>query len=184
MPQIPFLYGAGGGFSEVFSRPWYQTGVVVPTPTGRAVPDIGLDADPTTGMLIGETQTFALDSRYGPAGVHYGEFRHRRHEPRLAADGGLRRRRQQAMGGRRIGFANPYIYSLARPRGAYYDVTPQGDAGNVARRLHQRLQRDRRVSLHGPHVQPGLVTHDGSRLGRCLGSRQPEPEQLRPGQRH
>jgi hypothetical protein len=38
---------------------------------------------------------------------------------------------QQAMGGRRIGFANPYIYSLARSRGAYYDVTPQGDAGNV-----------------------------------------------------
>ena len=32
----------------------------------------------------------------------------------------------------RIGFANPLIYSLARSRNnPYYDVTPQGDQGNV-----------------------------------------------------
>jgi len=34
-----------------------------------------MDADPTTGMLIGETQNFSLSSRFGPAGVHYGEYR-------------------------------------------------------------------------------------------------------------
>ncbi|MEO7131009.1 MAG: hypothetical protein ABIZ07_06505, partial [Dermatophilaceae bacterium] len=32
--------------------------------------------------------------------------------------------------GNRIGFANPLIYSLAK-RGVYFDVTPQGDPGNV-----------------------------------------------------
>jgi subtilase family serine protease len=128
---LTFLYGAGGGFSQVFSRPWYQNGVVPATTTGRAVPDIGLDADPTTGMLIGETQTFALDSRYGPAGVHYGEFRIGGTSLASPLMAGFTAVAQQAMGGRRIGFANPYIYSLARSRGAYYDVTPQGDAGNV-----------------------------------------------------
>jgi hypothetical protein len=35
-----------------------------------------------------------------------------------------------AQGKKRIGFANPLIYSLAGS-GAYYDVTPQGDVGNV-----------------------------------------------------
>ena len=31
-----------------------------------------------------------------------------------------------------FGFANPLIYSLARGRGnVYYDVTPQGDQGNI-----------------------------------------------------
>ena len=34
-------------------------------------------------------------------------------------------------GGRRIGFANPLIYFLARIPGEFYDVTPQGDLGNV-----------------------------------------------------
>ena len=130
--QVPFLYGAGGGFSQVFYRPWYQNGVVPATTTGRAVPDIGLDADPTTGMLVGETQTFALDSRYGPAGVHYGEYRIGGTSLASPLMAGFAADAQQAMGGR-IGFANPYIYSLARGRGAgaYYDVTPQGDAGNV-----------------------------------------------------
>ena len=47
----------------------------MPWSKGRAVPDIGLDGDPTTGMLVGETQNFALASRFGPAGIRYGEFR-------------------------------------------------------------------------------------------------------------
>jgi subtilase family serine protease len=64
----PFLYGSGGGFSTLFDRPAYQSGVVnEPTP-GRAVPDVSLDGDPTTGMLVGETQAF-------PDGVRYGEYR-------------------------------------------------------------------------------------------------------------
>jgi subtilase family serine protease len=128
--QVPFLYGAGGGFSQVFDRPWYQNGVVPSSTTGRAVPDISMVGDPTTGMLVGETQDFALPSRYGPAGVHYGEYRIGGTSLSSPLMAGITANVQQATG-RRVGFANPFIYALTRVPGAYYDVTPQGDAGNV-----------------------------------------------------
>ena len=70
-------YGGGGGTSGPatgdtfagFPQPWYQRGVVPLSlartlPTGqvsatpmRTTPDVSMDADPYTGMLIGETQT-------------------------------------------------------------------------------------------------------------------------------
>ncbi len=125
---VPFLYGAGGGFSQVFPQPWYQKGVVRNNPTGgRAVPDIGMVGDPTTGMLVGETQDFDLPSRYGPAGIHYGEYRiggTSLSSPLMAGVQAV------AQGRSRIGFANPLIYGLLS-RGVYYDVTPQGDEGNA-----------------------------------------------------
>ncbi len=73
--DVGYLYGAGGGSSALFNRPAYQNGVV-PAKYGsaRAVPDVGLDADPTTGMLVGETQTFT--DRQGVRRVP-----HRRHQP-------------------------------------------------------------------------------------------------------
>jgi subtilase family serine protease len=61
-----FLYGAGGGSSSLFNKPAYQSGVV--GGAARQVPDVAMDADPTTGMLIGETQTFS-------DGVSYDEYR-------------------------------------------------------------------------------------------------------------
>ncbi|HJX49363.1 MAG TPA: S53 family peptidase, partial [Gaiellaceae bacterium] len=48
---VPFLYGAGGGISQVFPEPAYQRGIVGHV-SGRAVPDVAMDADPTTGMLV------------------------------------------------------------------------------------------------------------------------------------
>jgi subtilase family serine protease len=131
----PFQYGAGGGFSysSLFAQPDYQEGVVKNNPTGgRAVPDIGLVADPNTGMLIGETQNFALSSKFGKKpGVHYGEFRiggTSLASPLLA---GLQAD-AQSIRGERIGFANPLIYSLAQDRhNPYFDVTPQGDKGDI-----------------------------------------------------
>jgi subtilase family serine protease len=129
---VPFLYGAGGGYTELdgvatFDRPSYQDGVVPSNTVGRAVPDISADADPTTGMLVGETQNFTLPSRFGPAGVHYGEYRIGGTSLASPLIAGMQ---AVAQGHSRIGFANPLIYSLARS-GVYYDVTPQGDAGNV-----------------------------------------------------
>jgi subtilase family serine protease len=64
--RLGFLYGAGGGQSALFNQPDYQVGVT--PPGGRQVPDVGLDADPNTGMLIGITQSF-------PEGTSYGEYR-------------------------------------------------------------------------------------------------------------
>jgi subtilase family serine protease len=129
---VPFLYGAGGGYTALdgistFDRPSYQDGVVPSNTVGRAVPDISADADPTTGMLVGETQNFTLPSRFGPAGVHYGEYRIGGTSLASPLIAGMQ---AVAQGHSRIGFANPLIYSLARS-GVYYDVTPQGDAGNV-----------------------------------------------------
>ncbi|MDN5797921.1 MAG: S53 family peptidase [Intrasporangium sp.] len=120
------LYGAGGGCSAWFtSKPFYQR-LVRTGCSGRAVPDIAMNADPNTGMLIGQTQHFSLRTRFGK-GTHYGEYRiggTSLASPLLA---GLNAAAQQ--GRSRIGFANTLIY-LVGPATAY-DVTPQGDRGNV-----------------------------------------------------
>ncbi len=110
-PPGPFLYGGGGGTSRLFDEPTYQQGIVPSEYTGlyggdnRVTPDISLDGDPTTGMLVGETQTF-------PSGKKkYGEYRiggTSLSSPLLAgyvADAGTE-------AGARIGFINPLIYGL------------------------------------------------------------------------
>jgi subtilase family serine protease len=63
---VGYLYGAGGGTSSMFNRPAYQDGTV--SNGSRQVPDVAMDADPNTGMLIGETQTF-------PDGKYYDQYR-------------------------------------------------------------------------------------------------------------
>jgi subtilase family serine protease len=121
-----FFYGAGGGFSTLFNRPGYQSGVVpAGSPAGRAVPDVGLDGDPTTGMLVGETQTF-------PSGVFYDEYRIGGTSLSSPLMAGVQALATQAHG-RRLGFANPRIYALARSGGEEFtDVTPAHDsAANV-----------------------------------------------------
>ena len=128
-PFDPFLYGSGGGYSQIFARPSYQRGVVPSGTTGRAVPDVAMDGDPTTGMLIGETQDFSLPSRFGPPGIHYGEYRVGGTSLSSPLFAGVQAVAQSGYG-RRIGFANPFIYGAFRAH-VYYDVTPQGDAGNV-----------------------------------------------------
>lgn len=57
--------------SSLFAEPFYQRRAV-PSALAqghRASPDIAMDGDPQTGMLIGETQTFP-DGR-----VRYSEYR-------------------------------------------------------------------------------------------------------------
>ena len=79
---------------------------------------------------IGETQNFPLASRFGPAGVHYGEYRvggTSLASPLMAGAQAV----AQGNAGQRIGFANPLIYFLARNPHMFNDVTPQGDPGNV-----------------------------------------------------
>jgi subtilase family serine protease len=111
-PPGDFLYGSGGGTSRLFSEPRYQL-EDVPAKfarrfggRNRVVPDISMDGDPTTGMLVGETQTFPDGSE------RYGEYRiggTSLSSPLLAgymADAG------EALGGR-VGFANPAFYDIA-----------------------------------------------------------------------
>jgi subtilase family serine protease len=101
-----YLYGAGGGDSALFNKPAYQQGVVPnELASGRGVPDIAMDADPNTGMLVGETQTFS-------DGQYYDEYRlggTSLASPLLA---GMTALASQNAGGR-LGFLNPAIYSQA-----------------------------------------------------------------------
>ncbi len=119
-----FLYGAGGGYSNLFNRPSYQDGVVrASAPPGRAVPDVAMDADPTTGMLVGQTQTF-------PSGVHYGEYRIGGTSLASPLFAGMTALLIQHAGGG-LGLLNPLIYGQAKA-GTFTDIKGKPkDAGNV-----------------------------------------------------
>jgi subtilase family serine protease len=128
--SIGFTSGAGGGYSTLFNRPGYQKGVVPSSaPAGRAVPDVAMDADPTTGILVGETQTF-------PNGdTKYGEYRIGGTSVASPMFAGMTALTLQHAGGR-LGFLNPTIYGQYKA-GTFTDITgksPSGkpvDAGNV-----------------------------------------------------
>jgi subtilase family serine protease len=111
-----YLYGSGGGSSVLFPRPSYQSGVVPNADSGsRAVPDIAADADPQTGMLVGQTQTFGHL-------VRYGEYRIGGTSLASPLAAGMLADVQQGLGSR-LGFLNPLAYSLTRSRtGAFTDV--------------------------------------------------------------
>jgi subtilase family serine protease len=120
---VSFTSGAGGGTSRLFAEPFYQQGAVPDTIArknqtgnnrGRVVPDVSMDADPTTGMLIGETQTF-------PDGVHYDQFRiggTSLASPLLA---GVMADSDQMVGFHH-GFLNPALYQFGPSTSAVTDV--------------------------------------------------------------
>jgi subtilase family serine protease len=135
--KYPAGYGGsgGGGVSTEYSQPSYQAGVVpnslaTKLPDGttsstpmRVVPDVSALADPSTGMLVGQTtlqpdgKTYAFSlSRIGGTSVACPTF------------AGIEADAQQAAGGA-LGFANPSIYYLdthfayGSSNAAYNDVT-------------------------------------------------------------
>jgi subtilase family serine protease len=112
--------GAGGGVSCLFSRPDYQSGLTITAgPTtqcngfaGRAVPDVAALGMPTTGFVVGQTQTF-------PDGTYYDEYRLGGTSLSSPIFAGLMALADQRAGSPH-GFANPAFY--ANP-GDFYDVT-------------------------------------------------------------
>jgi subtilase family serine protease len=135
--KYPAGYGGsgGGGVSTVYNQPNYQSGVVPDSlstklPDGttsstamRVVPDVSALADPSTGILVGQTtlqpngKTYAFSlSRIGGTSVATPVF------------AGIEADAQQAAGGA-LGFANPAIYYLdthfayGSSNAAYNDVT-------------------------------------------------------------
>jgi subtilase family serine protease len=125
---LAFQAGGGGGTSYYYVQPSYQADVVPaalalrneslfgPTPL-RVVPDISMDADAQTGMLIGLTQTF-------PNGVEYGQFKEGGTSLASPLLAGVIADADQAAGGS-IGFLNPTLYAvdLSHPA-AYNDILP------------------------------------------------------------
>ena len=67
-------------------------------PAAARCPTSAMDADPTTGMLVGETQNFPLAEHLRAGGRPLRRVPHRRHEPRLAALRGRRGGRAGAAG--------------------------------------------------------------------------------------
>ena len=116
--RTAWLYGAGGGVSRIFAKPWYQSGLNF---SGRAVPDVAAIADPQTGLLVGQTQTF-------PDGVYYDEYRIGGTSLASPIFAGLMALADQAAGSPH-GFANPAFYAN---ESAFYDVLSVKTA--VARR--------------------------------------------------
>ncbi len=118
------LTGAGGGgVSKDYAEPSWQQGVVPASLTtqsysspdgqnsndvtspGRVVPDISLDADSTTGVLIGQTQT---DVNGKPA---YSEYRIGGTSVSSPLFAGLMALAIQRNGGRSLGFVSPAMYA-------------------------------------------------------------------------
>lgn len=118
--------GSGGGTSQVYPQPAWQSGVVPANlsqanggPPMRVEPDVSMEGDPATGMLVGETQTF-------PNGTYYDEYRiggTSVASPLLA--GVIAGADSQA--GAALGFINPALYSLSGNASALYDVGPAGE---------------------------------------------------------
>jgi subtilase family serine protease len=117
---VGYLYGSGGGTSALFNEPDYQQGVA--PAGGRQVPDVAMDADPTTGMLVGETQTFSTGKKYDEYRIGGTSLA----SPLFAGMTALAVQKAGKSGG----FLNPTIYKNRST--AFTDVkgTPP-DAGNV-----------------------------------------------------
>lgn len=127
--------GSGGFTSYDYTQPWYQAGVVpsalalrnealfgdVPL---RVEPDISMDADPSTGFLIGLHETF-------PNGkVKYGQTRYGGTSLASPILAGVIADADQAAG-TPVGFINPAIYKLDGTPGAIDDILPGGKQAQV-----------------------------------------------------
>jgi subtilase family serine protease len=113
-PATPaYLYGGGGGTSQLFKQPNYQKKVVPSSISNyfgqgahRAVPDVGMVGDPSTGFLVGQSQSFPDGS------IHYSEYRIGGTSLSSPLFAGVVAVADQ-VNGNSLGFLNPKIYKLA-----------------------------------------------------------------------
>jgi subtilase family serine protease len=123
--------GGGGGSSYSYSEPSYQANVVPPALADRNIalfgvptrvePDISMDADATSGMLIGLTQSF-------PGGNHYGQFKEGGTSLASPLFAGVIADADQAANGS-LGFLNPELYkAFSDTPSAFTDIVPPTSA--------------------------------------------------------
>ncbi|ARP69943.1 serine protease [Streptomyces pluripotens] len=127
-----YVYGAGGGTSKTVAQPYYQKGIVPDSLAkannaagNRVVPDIAAIADPQTGMLVGQTQTFPDGSQ------RYSEYRIGGTSLAAPVIAAVQALAQQAHGGKALGFANPAIYKRYGTK-MYHDVTDNPTGSGLA----------------------------------------------------
>jgi subtilase family serine protease len=115
--------GGGGGVSQVFAEPSYQRNAIG-SYSGRAVPDISALGDPSTGFLVGQTQTFS-------DGTYYDEYRIGGTSVAAPLTAGLAAVANQ-IAGSPLGFLNPRIYqAYATGSSAFYDVDQADNFGTT-----------------------------------------------------
>jgi subtilase family serine protease len=135
---VSFDGGSGGYTSYNYEEPYYQVPVVpaaladrvedVSGFPGRVIPDISMDADPSTGLLIGLHEIFPDgkdvygQTRYGGTSVA---------SPLLAGVIADVDAASAAAHRGDVGFINPAIYRLSTEPGAIYDVVPGGDQAQL-----------------------------------------------------
>jgi subtilase family serine protease len=122
--------GGGGGSSYTYSEPGYQFNVVPPALADRNIalfgvptrvePDISMDADAQSGMLIGATQAF-------PGGVHYGQFKEGGTSLASPLFAGVIADADQAANSS-LGFLNPELYKAwTDTPSAFTDIVAPSD---------------------------------------------------------
>jgi subtilase family serine protease len=128
--------GGGGGTSYYYTEPYYQVPVVPsalalrnealfgPVPL-RVVPDISMDADAQSGMLIGLTQTFSN-------GVYYDQFKEGGTSLASPLLAGVIADAVQAAGVS-FGFLNPVLYkAYVQTPAAFNDILPPANPDSAA----------------------------------------------------
>ena len=142
----------GGGVSNVYPKPGYQSSVTVPTsPTGtsgRGVPDVAGDADPASGYLCKIAQSKQLVPIGGTSAV----------APLWAGLIALINQRLKSLGKKPAGLINPILYQNAA---AFHDIT-QGN-NDIDGTLHKY------AAAHGWDPCTGLGSPDGSKIMKALG---------------
>ncbi|MGH3156778.1 MAG: S53 family peptidase [Streptosporangiaceae bacterium] len=157
--------GGGGGTSYQYAEPTYQDAVVpaaladrnasVTGEANRVEPDISMDADAQSGLLIGLTQTFSN-------GVYYSQFKEGGTSLASPLLAGVIADTDQASG-TSLGFLNPELYKAytATP-GAFNDITAQAhpdatdvirvDYANEVNATHGYLVSVRAITYEGPET--------------------------------
>jgi subtilase family serine protease len=122
-----FFGGGGGGTSQVFPQPAYQSGAIG-SYSGRVVPDISALADPNTGLLVGQTQSFS-------DGTYYDEYRIGGTSVAAPLTAGMAAVADQ-IAGSPLGFLNPRIYqAYTSSKSAFYDVDQADTFGTTVRQM-------------------------------------------------
>jgi subtilase family serine protease len=133
---LAYAYGSAGGTSYYYTEPWYQDKVVPqdlalrneavngPVPY-RVYPDISMDADVQTGMLIGLTQAF-------PSGTYYSQYKIGGTSLASPLFAGVIADADQAAG-TSLGFLNPLLYrAYAQTPAAFDDILPPAHPHSAA----------------------------------------------------
>lgn len=112
---------SGGGISQIFGVPTYQTGVPLPVMpgfhTGRGVPDVAANADPDTGYAIVFQGSSTVVGGTSVASPVWAALTARLNQARTAAGKGP------------IGYFNPRIYSLGGTA-VFHDITVGNNSYN------------------------------------------------------